>query len=234
MFKIAYCAGHYLGTAGKRVPKALDKGQTREWTLNDRVARYFNLAALEYEGVQTMRTDDSTGQKEVKIKNRTAKANEWGADVYIDMHHNAGINLGKGGGVVVISKKNDSKGKTYREAIYSAVVAAGGLKGNRSNPTYEKNYDTMVYAKCPAVIVEYGFMDSKTDYPIISTEEYAKKVAYATMEAIAKVAGLKKKPEDNGVHYSVQVGYFSKKANAENLVADLKKAGFDAIIKEVG
>lgn len=230
MFKIAYCAGHYLGTAGKRVPKALDKNQTREWTLNDRIARYFNLAALAYEDVETMRTDDSTGQKEVKIKDRTAKANEWGAMLYLDFHYNAGINLGKGGGVVAISKKKDEVGKTYRDVIYAAVVAAGGLKGNRSNPTYEKNYDTMKYAKCPALIIEYGFMDSKTDYPIISTDEYAKKVAYATMEAVATVAGLKKKDAQEKKYY-VQTFYGSKNG-AEKNVAELKKAGFDAIIKE--
>ena len=41
MFKIAYCAGHYRYTAGKRLPKELDKNETREWVLNDRVARYF-------------------------------------------------------------------------------------------------------------------------------------------------------------------------------------------------
>ena len=52
MFKIAYCAGHYIGTAGKRIPASLDKNQTREWTLNDRVARNFAQAALEYEGVE--------------------------------------------------------------------------------------------------------------------------------------------------------------------------------------
>lgn len=33
-FKIACCAGHYLGTPGKRVPKTLDPNETREWTLN--------------------------------------------------------------------------------------------------------------------------------------------------------------------------------------------------------
>ena len=232
MFKVAYCAGHYLGTPGKRVPKKLDPNETREWTLNDRIARYFNLAALEYESVETLRTDDSTGQKEVKIKDRTAKANEWGADIYLDLHHNAGIDLGNGGGVVAISKKNDEVGKTYRDAIYAAVVAAGGLKGNRSNPTYEKNYDTMKYAKMPALIIEYGFMDSKTDYPIISTEEYAKAVAYATMEAIASVAGLQMKQDESNVRYRVQVGYYTKRENAEKMQIALKNDGYDAIIKE--
>ena len=30
MFKIAYCAGHYRYTAGKRLPKALDEKETRK------------------------------------------------------------------------------------------------------------------------------------------------------------------------------------------------------------
>lgn len=191
-FKIAYCAGHYIGTLGKRVPKSLDPNQTREWTLNDRVAYHFARAALEYDGVEILRTDDSTGKTHISIKNRTAKANNWGANLYIDMHHNAGVNGGSGGGVVAFCKKKDENGKKYRDAIYEAVIAAGGLKGNRANPKVEKNYDTMVYSKATAVLIEYGFMDSRTDYPVISTDEYARKVAYATMEGIAKVKGLKK------------------------------------------
>ena len=231
-FKIAYCAGHYLGTPGKRAPKVLDPNKTREWTLNDRVADYFLRAALEYEGVEVLRTDDSTGKTDVSIKNRTKKAHDWGANVYIDMHHNAGAKLTKAGGVVSISKKKDATGKAYRDAIYKAVIEAGKLIGNRSNPTYDKNYNTMVYAKMPAVIVEYGFMDSRSDYPVISTEEYAKAVAYATMEGIAKVAGLKKKETEETL-YRVQCGAFSKKENAENLQKALKNDGYDAIIVEV-
>lgn len=194
-FKIAYCAGHYLGTPGKRVPKYLDAKQTKEWALNDRVADYFLRAALEYDGVEVMRTDDSTGKTHISVKNRTKSANTWGADLYVDMHHNAGINGGTGGGVVAFSKKKDSIGKKYRDAIYAAVIAVGELNGNRAKPLVEKNYSTMVYSKATAVLIEYGFMDSRSDYPIISTDEYAKKVAYATMEGIAKVKGLKKKSD---------------------------------------
>lgn len=193
MFKIAYCAGHYLGTLGKRVPKSLDPKQTREWTLNDRVAYHFARAALEYDGVEILRTDDSTGKTHISIKNRTAKANAWGADVYIDMHHNAAGKIFSGGGVVAFSKKKDAAGSKLRDAIYEEVIAAGGLKGNRANPKVEKNYNTMVYAKATAVLIEYGFMDSKVDAPVILQESYSKLVAYATMAAIAKVYGLKKK-----------------------------------------
>lgn len=194
-FKIAYCAGHYIGTAGKRVPKSLDKNQTREWTLNDRIARYFADASKQYEGVELLRTDDVTGKKHISIKNRTKKANEWGADIYLDMHHNAAGKVFSGGGVVAFSKKKDATGKEYRDAIYAAVISAGKLKGNRATPLVEKNYETMVCSKASAVLIEYGFMDSKVDAPIILTDAYAKKVAYATMEAIAKVKGLNKKTE---------------------------------------
>jgi N-acetylmuramoyl-L-alanine amidase len=203
--KIAYCAGHYLGTPGKRVPKYLDPKQTREWTLNDRIARYFDEASKQYEDVDTLRVDDPTGKKHISIKNRTKKANEWGADLYVDMHHNAAGRVFDGGGVVAFSKKTDELGAKYRDAIYEAVVAAGGLKGNRANPLVAKNYSTMVHSKATAVLIEYGFMDSTVDYPIIATEAYAKKVGYATMEGIAKVRGIKKKSKSEVCNVELKV-----------------------------
>lgn len=198
MLKIAFCAGHYLGTAGKRIPRALDKNETKEWELNNRVADYFGLAATWYEGVITYRTDDSTGKNFVDIPERVAQANNWGADLYIDIHHNAAGQVFSGGGVEVFSYPGSVKGRKYRDAIYAAVIAAGGLKGNRSNPRQEKRFDTLVMAKMPAVLIEYGYMDSKVDAPVILTDEYAQKVAFATMEAIAKLNGLKKKAFPDG------------------------------------
>ena len=193
MFKIAYCAGHYINTPGKRCLKSLDPNETREWVLNDRVAVHFARAAMGYEEVELLRTDDPTGKNNISIASRTAKANKWGANLYVDMHHNAGINGGSGGGVVAFCYPGSSQGKKYRDAIYMAVIEAGGLRGNRSQPLQEKKFDSLRFANAPAVLLEYGFMDSRTDVPVILDEAYSKLVAYATMEGIAKVAGLKKK-----------------------------------------
>ena len=193
MFKIAFCAGHYIGTAGKRLPKELDKNETREWVLNDRVAVAFAEAAENYEGVELMRTDDSTGLNFIDIPERVAVANALGADLYIDIHHNAAGKIFTGGGVEAFCYPNSKEGKKYRDAIYEAVVAAGGLKGNRATPLQEKKFDSLRLTNMPAVLMEFGYMDSKTDAPVILTEEYARKVGRATMEAIASVRGLKKK-----------------------------------------
>lgn len=197
-YKIAIDAGHGINTAGKRVDKKLDANQTREWTLNDRVARYIAEAAKQYEGVETLRVDDITGKKDVSLSARCKASNNWGADMYISCHHNAGIKLGSGGGIVAFSNKEGTKGAEYRDEIYKACIAAGGLRGNRSDPTKAKGWYVIKHTKAPAVLMEYGFMDSQTDVPFILQDKYSKLVGYATMEGIAKVAGLKKKavPED--------------------------------------
>lgn len=192
--KIALDAGHYLKTPGKRLPKTLDPNQTREWTLNDRVADFIAQAAAQYEGMEILRVDDPTGAKSVSLAARCKAANNWGADLYLSVHHNAGINLGKGGGIVAYAYREGTTAAKYRDAIYNACIAAGGLKGNRSDPTQAKNFYVLTHTNAPAVLMEYGFMDSATDAPVILTEAYAKAMGYATVDAIAKQAGLAQKP----------------------------------------
>ena len=195
-FKIAYCAGHHLGNP-KGVPVSMGLGDIREWTLNNRVAEFFAQAAAGYAGVQLLRTDDATGKYLVDIPERCTKANVWGADLYLDIHHNAGVDGGTGGGIVAFAHPDSEKGQAYRDAIYKACIQAGGLKGNRSDPLQEKKFDSLRLSYMPAVLMEYGFMDSATDAPVIVTESYAKLVAEATMAGIAKVAGLAQKEIPN-------------------------------------
>ena len=229
-FKLAIGAGHYLGTAGRRVPAALDPASPKEWQLNNRVAGYVVEAAQQYEGVKLLRVDDPAGIKRILVEDRCKAANEWGADFCLSIHHNA--YQGKpwnGGGVTIFSCPGSLMGRQYRDAIYDAVIAAGDLRGDRASPKQEKAYDALKLTKAPAVLVEYGFMDSKTDVPVILTEEYAKAVGYATMDAIAAVAGLQKNPQ----LYRVQVGAFSDRKNAENLLESMENMGFTGLIVEV-
>lgn len=229
MFRIAYGAGHYRETAGRRIPGALDPAQTREWVLNDRVARYFAQAAQEYEGVSLLRVDDPTGETPISLEDRCRAANEWGADFCLSIHHNAFQGKPwKGGGVEAYSSPGSTRGRWYRDAIYEAVVAAGGLRGNRALPKQEKGYIVLKQTKAPAVLVEYGFMDSKTDAPVLLSDAYARAVGCATMAAVAKVAGLKKRQL-----YRVQVGAFSEPENAKRMLEKLKNAGFEGFIVEL-
>lgn len=190
-FLLALDAGHGLTTPGKRCLKAIDPKETREWVLNDRVCRYIAERAAMYEGFKTMRVDDPTGKTDVSRQERCRRANNAGADLYLSDHHNAGIRGGSGGGVVAFCMRGGVAAKQWRDELYAAIIAAGGLKGNRSNPTQEKNFDVLVQSRMPAVLIEYGFMDSTADVPVILTEEYAKTVGYAVADCIAAREGMK-------------------------------------------
>ncbi len=207
MFKIAYGAGHNRYTAGRRIPAELDPNETREWLLNDRVARYFAEAAAQYEDVKLLRVDDPAGEAEVDLEDRCRVANDWGADFFLAIHHNAFRGMPwDGGGIVAYSYPGSAKGAVYRDAIYDACIAAGGLRGDRSSPKTTNDFWVLKNTYAPAVLMEYGLMDSRADAPVILTEAYAKLVAYATMEGIAKAEGLtKKQPETPAAGNTVDI-----------------------------
>ena len=90
-FKLAIVAGHYMNTPGKRCLKALDKNETREWWLNDRIVDYIQSGLAAYSGIEIKRLDDPTGKSEITLSERTSAANKWKADFYLSIHHNAGV-----------------------------------------------------------------------------------------------------------------------------------------------
>lgn len=194
MFKLALVAGHYLGTAGKNCPKALDPNATKEWWLNNRIVDKIETILAAYDGIQILRIDDTTGKNNVPLEDRPAKANAWGADFYLSIHHNAATKIFSGGGIAAYVCPNASATSIeWQKALYEAAIKYTGLKGDRADPIavashYETRKTTM-----PAVLMECGFMNSTVDCPIILTEEFANNLAKAFTEVIIKKAGLKKK-----------------------------------------
>lgn len=215
-YKIAITAGHYKYTAGKRCLKALDPKETREWVLNDRIADKVEQLLKGYNAVDILRTDDTTGEKMVSLTKRTSAANKWKADFYLSIHHNAGIKGGKGGGIVAYIHTKPSKASVeWQKELYDALIKATGLKGNRSNPLPRAALHEVRETNMPAVLLELGFMDSKTDVPIILTDDFANKCAQAIVDVIVKR------------------GKLTKKATVETKPATTNKKSVDTLAKEV-
>lgn len=188
-------AGHYMGTPGKRCLKSIDPGETREWVLNGRVADKVQSRLSAYD-CKTMRVDDVTGKEEVTLYERVTAANRAKADVYLSIHHNAGIKGGSGGGIVVYVCPGVGEDTTrIQRAVYEHTVASTGLRGNRSQPLGVADFYVLINTKMPAVLGEFGFMDSTTDTPIILTEDYADKVADGIVAALVEVYDLKEVDE---------------------------------------
>lgn len=196
MFKLSLSAGHYYYTLGKRCDKKLDKNRTREWTLNDRICDKIEDKLKAYDGIEILRLDDTTGKKGISLLERSNASNKWGADLYLAIHHNAGINGGSGGGVVSYTYlRPGAEELEWQKLFYDAIIKNTGLKGNRATPLAKANLHECREPKAPAILLECGFMDSKVDVPIILTEKFAEGVANACVDVIVKKAKLKAKKE---------------------------------------
>lgn len=196
MFKLALNAGHYKYTAGKRCHADIDPNQTREWVLNDRICDKIETILAGYDGITVLRIDDTTGERDTTLANRTKKANEFGADFYLAIHHNAAGKKFSGGGIVAYVYTSPSdKSLEWQYALYYSAIKYTGLRGNRSSPLARKNLHEVRETKMPAVLIECGFMDSTVDCPIILTEDFADKCAQAFADVIIEKSGAtKKKP----------------------------------------
>ena len=205
-------AGHYIGTPGKRCLKGIDPGETREWTLNSRVADKLEAILAGY-SCRTMRVDDVTGRRDVTLSQRVAAANRARADVYLSIHHNAGVGGGSGGGIVAyVAPSHQRKSEVVRDAAYRYTVAATGLRGNRAQPLAEQSLYVLNYTTMPATLIELGFMDSLADTPIILTEEFADQAAAGLAAALVEVYDLQAKDSGQVLMTAVQV---------ENLMVEL-------------
>lgn len=239
-FKLALGAGHGLTTPGKRCDKSLDPKETSEWWLNDRICDYIESYLKDYDGYALLRLDDSDdGKDDIALATRVSKANAWGADFYLSVHHNAGANRTTAGGICAFTHPNSSSTSVrWRDALYDALIAHTNLKGNRASPKTTGDFYVLRCTDMPAVLLELGFMDSKVDVPIILTNEFAQKCARAIVEVLVERGGLTKKKvsqtdEDTNVLYKVQVGAFSVKENAEKLEKELEAKGYQAYIVKV-
>lgn len=217
MFKIALDAGHGLYTAGKRCLKSIDKNETREWFLNDRICDKVEKKLASYEGYSLIRVDDTTGKTDVSLADRVKKANDFGADFYLSVHHNAGIKGGSGGGIMsIIYTKASGTSAKYQKIIYDELINETGLKGNRTSPMPKQDLYVCRYTSMPAVLVECGFMDSTTDVPVILSETFADAAAEGIVNALVKIGKLTKK----------QSGFTDIKGHfAEESIKDLASMG---------
>lgn len=188
MFKLALNAGHSYLTAGKRTLKAIDPNETREYVLNKRVCDKIQSILSGFDGIDILRIDDGS---EIPLRLRTDRANSFNADFYLSIHHNAGIYGGTGGGIeAYVYLKVDDITLAWQKDLYEALIKETTLRGNRATPLKSADFAEVRDTKMPAVLLELGFMDSRTDTPIILNEAFSDKAAKACAEVIIKKAKL--------------------------------------------
>lgn len=176
---------------------------------------------------------------DIDINGRAKEAKDKGCNIYLAIHSNAGGG-GSASGAVAFYHPDSLTGRLMAENAVKELNAICPIKSNRITPVESgmKAFNGIGYGEIRnpsklgliSVLVETDFHDNpKTAQWIIDNKDG---IARAYVNALVNTLNIAKKnaPEVKK-YYKVQVGAFSKKSNAENLLQRLKSSGFDGYIK---
>lgn len=125
--------------------------------------------------------------KTVELHERSAISNEWGADLFISIHTNAGPVNAKG--IETYYTNNNEEAKRVGGIIQSHLVDTLGLhdRGIRTRllDNGQDYYSVIRRTEAPALLLEIGFHSNPEEEALLKTSEFRQKAA----EAIA--SGLK-------------------------------------------
>ena len=198
---IAIDAGHGPDTAGKRTPilpngqKVPETGRNymNEFVFNHAVANYLQ-AELERCGFKTVRTYKST--EDTSLKNRVTTAKNKGADALISIHANANLSVwGTWTGIETFYKPGNDYSKKLATKVHTRIMQGNPItrdRGLKTDNLYITNSSTPTM---PAILLELGFMDSKTDYVYLLQESYRKFCAQQVTKGICDYFGVPYKAE---------------------------------------
>lgn len=184
-YKVVIDAGHGYYTAGKRSPD-----DEREWTFNDKVAKACIAVLKQYKEIEVLRVDDATGKTDVPLITRTNKANNWKADIYVSIHHNASTGKwGSWSGIETYTYLGSQpKSEKLASAVHPKVVEAYGL---RNRGIRKANLHVCRETKMPAILVEGGFMDSTIDIKKLRNDAVLTKAGQGIAEGILSYFNIK-------------------------------------------
>lgn len=184
------------------------------------------------------------------LKERAAKANAWGADLYASLHTNAVPDNDP------TDENTPEDGWDNPAGLTVWTCAAGGERDRAANillkqmksagvsifgsGLYHSNFTVLACTNMPAFLTEYAFHTNKEDVKLLKSSEYRAKLAEATAKAIAEWCGIAWVPDttsaiivdESKMIYHLQFGAFTDESNAVAMKKMLKEKGYTTIIKE--
>jgi N-acetylmuramoyl-L-alanine amidase len=202
-------------------------GGTNEMAQCDKIARAASTA-LKRCGFEV-----KVGKSGDSMANRCNESDNFGADIHLPIHTNAFNGKVTGGTLVMLYKKSDK----HTKAGNAVLNAVGKISpGNDYALQYRQDLYELNTPNAMSVYLEVEFHDTKTGSDWI--RKNITNIGEAIAKGICNYYGVKYKapttstPTASKKLYRVQVGAYSKKANAEAMKQKLEKAGYQAIIVE--
>ena len=200
-------------------------GNTTEGVQCGKIADACKIA-LERSGVDVMLMHDESMQE------KCAASNAFDADLHVPIHTNA-FN-GKVMGTRMFCYSSGGKGMEACKAIFArlAPITPGESENIQVNADY---YEVRVPA-APTAYIECEFHDTVegSKWIVENTVLIGETIARGICDyfGVTFKEPEQPKPDAGATIYRVQVGAYTKKENAENMLAKLKKDGYSGFIVE--
>ena len=231
MSKVFIGVGH-----GGKDPGAVANG-LREKDINLVMA----LAMAEYltqYGVEVALSRTADENDPLQEELREAKA--FAPDLAVEIHNNAGG--GDGFEAYVQTGAYKEQSRKLAQLMEAQVKAIGqnsrGIK-TRLLATGQDYFGWLRLNQCPAVLCEGFFVDNAKDRVDFDTAPEQRAMGKAYAHGVLDYLGIpikatEDKPAPSPVMYTVQVGAFASKANADAYAKDLKAKGINAFVTKKG
>lgn len=184
-------AGHggNNSTAGKRAAN----GDFYEWDINDKVANVLEVLLRE-QGYTVERLDDVSGQTDVSLNTRLARAKERGSDLHISIHQNAldDIMWSNATGTETYYSNNGGWSiKQLAQDIAERMANYIGTFNRGAKGTTNELFITREFTRSgiDAILIEGLFMDNEQDVQTMQTDEYIESYAQAIFDGIVSTYG---------------------------------------------
>lgn len=165
-------------------PGAVANG-LREKDLTLAIAKALKKYLEQFEGIEVRlsREDD----RFLSLTERTRLANEWGADIFISIHINAG---GGTGFETFVFTNASSKSVAYQNVIHEEIMKVLDVADRGKK---RANFAVLRTSRMPAILTENLFIDRASDAAKLKDPTFISYVVKGHGEGIVKVFGLKRK-----------------------------------------
>jgi N-acetylmuramoyl-L-alanine amidase len=163
------------------------------------IALKLKAELLKYENVQVKLSRENDTY--LTLSERAKMANDWGADIFISIHINAGGGVGFES--YIYNGSVSTSTIAYQNIIHEEIVKVTGWNDRGKK---RENYAVLRETKMPAILTENGFIDNTTDANKLKNDSFLDNISQGHVNGIVKVFNLKKNSTPSGITHIVQAG----------------------------
>lgn len=192
-----------------------------------------SLLEENYENVEVKMS--RTGDTYPSLSARTNEANAWGADVFVSIHVDAFTTNSARGFSSYIYPNSGAATSAMQNVMHEEIFKSVKHLNVTDRGKKQADFHVLRESNMKAILTENFFISNPQDAAYLKDSHFLDLLAHGHVIGLERYFGLKLKPftppPTKTTMYRVVTGSFASRENAEQRVADLKKAGYDSFIE---